>query len=235
MRRIPPQFFAALLIAGTLVTAYSASASATSQKSPAEVLQLSVSAMRSEGSFHYVSTASIGGTVAITLSTDSSLTDGQQVQKQLDGGTETTRLIGKSLYLYADAKTYADDFDVKKSTLANEWVLVPPTNKNYADLSSAILTTSVMQQLVDIDDLKEVGADTVNGQATIALRGDAGASGTETVYVSTAAPYLPVAVAGASTEDGQKVSEELVFSKWGEKFSVAKPPKYVVATSATFP
>jgi hypothetical protein len=232
MRCPSPLSFAAVLIAGTLVGALPASGA--SQKSPAQLLQLSVSAMRSEGSFHYDSTSSFSGVVAITLSTDSSLNDGVQVQK-LDGGTETTRLIGKSLYLYANEKAYEADFGVKKTTLANEWVLVPSSNKNYANISSAILIPSVMQQLVDVNDLKEVGAVTVNGQTTLAIRGNAGASGTETVYVSTAAPYLPVAVSAVGTEDGQKVSDELVFSRWGEKFSVATPSKYVIATNATFP
>jgi hypothetical protein len=190
--------------------------------------------MHSAGSFHYESTASVGGVVAITLSTNSALTDGDQVQK-LEGGVETTRLIGKTLYMNADAKAYAADFGVKKTTLANQWVLVPSTNKNYSNISSAILVPSVLQQLVDVNHLKEVGVGTLNGHTAIEIRGDAGASGTETVYVSTAAPYLPIAVAAVSTEDGEKVSDELVFSKWGEKFTVAKPAKFVTATNSTFP
>jgi hypothetical protein len=203
---------AALLVAGPLVGASTALAAT---KTPAEVLQLSVSAMRTEGSFQYESTSSFGGIVAITLITNSSITDGDQIQL-LDGGVETTRLIGKTLYMIADAKAYAADFGVKKTTLANKWVLVPSTNKNYANISSAILVPSVMQQLVDVDDLKEVGVGTVNGHTALEIRGNAGASGTETVYVSTAAPYLPIAVSATGTEDGEKVSDQLVFSKWGE-------------------
>jgi hypothetical protein len=231
MRRLSSFSLAAVLVVSPLV---SASAASATTKSPAQVLQLSVSAMHSQGSFHYESRASVGGTVEITLSTNSSLTDGNQVQS-LAGGVETTRLIGKKLYMNADAKAYAADFGVKKTTLANKWVLVPSTNKNYANISSAILVSSVMQQLVDVNHLKEVGIGTVNGQTALKIQGDAGASGTETVYVSTAAPYLPIAVAAAGTEDGQKVSDELVFSKWGEKFTVAKPSTFVVATNATFP
>jgi hypothetical protein len=231
MRRLSSFSLIAALVVLPLVGALPASGAT---KSAAEVLQLSVSAMHSAGSFHSESTTSLAGTVAITLSTNSSLTEGDQVQK-LDGSVETTRLIGKTLYMNADAKAYADDFGVKKTTLANEWVQIPSSNKNYSDISSAILATSVMQQLVDVNHLKEIGAGTVNGKTVLEIRGDAGASGTETVYVSTAAPYLPVAVAAAATEDGQKVTDQLVFSKWGEKFSVAKPSKFVVATNKTFP
>jgi hypothetical protein len=231
MRRLSSYSLAAVLATSSLVGVSAASAAT---KTPAEVLRLSVSAMHAAGSFHYESTASVGGVTAITLSTNSALTDGDQVQK-LEGGVETTRLIGTTLYMNADAKAYSADFGVKKTTLANEWVLVPSSNKNYANISSAILVPSVLQQLVDVNHLKEVGVGSVNGQAALEIRGDAGASGTETVYVSTAAPYLPIAVAAVSTEEGEKVSDELVFSKWGEKFTVAKPAKFVVATNATFP
>jgi hypothetical protein len=231
MRRLSSISLAAVLVATTFV---GASAASGATKSAKEILQLSVSAMHAAGSFHYESTASVGGVVAITLSTDSALTYGDQVQR-LGGGVETTRLIGKTLYMNADAKAYAADFGVKKTTLANEWVLVPSSNKNYANISSAILVPSVLQQLVDVDDLKEVGVGSVNGQTALKIRGNAGASGTETVYVSTTAPYLPIAVAAVGTEDGQKVSDELVFSKWGEKFTVPKPAKFVVATNTTFP
>jgi hypothetical protein len=230
MRRLSSLSFVAVLVASSL---FAVAASGTT-KSAAKILQLSISAMHAEGSFHYDSTASFAGHVAITLSTNSSLKKGDQIQI-LDGGVETTRLIGKTLYMYANAKAYASDFGVKKTTLADEWVLVPSTNKNYANISSAILVPSVLQQLVDVDDLKEIGVGKVNGTTALEIRGNAGASGTETFYVSTTSPYLPIAVEAKTTEDGEKVSDELVFSKWGEKFTVAKPPTYVVATNASFP
>lgn len=222
------------VIAVLVVISLFASAASGTTKSAAKILQLSVSAMRTEGSFHYDSTASFGGHVEIALSTNSALTEGDQIQI-LDGGVETTRLLGKTLYMYANAKAYAVDFGVKKTTLADEWVLVPSTNKNYANISSAILVPSVLQQLVDVDDLKKIGVGSVNGKTALEIRGNAGASGTETFFVSTTAPYLPIAVEAKTTEDGEKVSDELVFSKWGEKLTIAKPATYVVATNATFP
>jgi hypothetical protein len=199
-----------------------------------QILQRSVSSMRAQGSFHYDSTSSIGGVVALKLSTDSSLTKGVQVQN-LDGGTETTRLIGKKLYMFANKKAYVQDFGVKKPTLANKWVLVPPTNKNYGNIAEAILVPSVMQQLEDIGSVKDVGTVTIDGQSATALRGNAGASGTETIYVSTTAPYLPIGVSAQATQAGRKITNELVFTKWREKVRVSAPAKYVVATDKTFP
>jgi hypothetical protein len=213
---------------------WSAGASASPAKTAAEILQLSVGSMRVAGSFHYTSTSSIGGKVALSLSTDSSLKDGVQVQK-LDGGTETTLLIGKKLYMKANAKAYAQDFGVKKSTLANKWVLVPTTNKNYANIAEAILVPSVMQELVDIGSVTDSGEVTIDGQSAIALKGNAGASGIEYIYVSLKKPYLPLGVSAQATDNGKKLTNELVFSNWGEKFKVKAPTTYVVATKKTFP
>jgi hypothetical protein len=213
---------------------WSASASAASAKTATEILQLSVGSMRVAGSFHYTSTSSIGGKVALSLSTDSSLNDGVQIQK-LDGGTETTLLIGKKLYMKANAKAYAQDFGVKKSTLANKWVLVPTSNKNYSNIAEAILVPSVTQELVDIGSITNAGEVTVDGQSAIALKGNAGSSGTEYIYVSLKKPYLPLGVSAQATENGKKLTNELVFSKWGEKFKVSAPATYVVATNKTFP
>jgi hypothetical protein len=213
---------------------WSAGASASSTKTAEEILQLSVGSMRVAGSFHYTSTSSIGGKVALSLSTDSSLKDGVQIQK-LDGGTETTLLIGKKLYMKANAKAYAQDFGVKKTTLANKWVLVPTTNKNYANIAEAILVPSVMQELVDIGSVTNAGDVTVGGQSAVALKGNAGASGIEYIYVSLKKPYLPLGVSAQATQDGKKLTNELVFSKWGEKFKVTAPSSYVVATRKTFP
>jgi hypothetical protein len=229
MRRLTLVLPVVIVALGT----WSAGASGASTKTPAEILQLSVSAMHNKGSFHYNSTSSIAGVVALTLSTDSALKYGDQVQN-LDGGTETTRLIGKKLYMYANARAYEEDFGVKKPTLANEWVQVPSTNKNYGNIADAILVPSVMQQLVDVGSLKEAGDATIDGKSALALR-DVGSSGTETIYVSSAAPYLPIAVVADATEDGRKITNDLVFSKWGEKFTVKTPSKYVVATKKTFP
>ena len=137
------RFVLVLPVVALLLATSSLEAGAAS-KTAAQILQISVNSMQKEGSFHYDSTSSIAGKVALTLSTDSSLTYGSQTQT-LDGGTETTRLIGKTLYLYANAKAYAEDFDVAKTTLANKWVLVPSTNKNYGKIATRHPAKSVMQ------------------------------------------------------------------------------------------
>jgi hypothetical protein len=220
-----------------LVTTASA-ASSLSSKSPAAILSLAIQSIKDAGSFHYAQTASVSGSVEVTLSTDSSPSEGTQTQT-LDGGTETTRLIGTTLYIKGDKTAYAQDFGVKITTLANEWVLVPKSNKNYVDIATAILTSSVVQQDAGFIPQKDLGLKIVNGKRAVAIEGAVKSSsvgaGTQTMYVSTAAPYRPIGLAVKGTIDGRKITSDVLFSKWGEKFTVTKPATFVTATAKTFP
>ncbi len=238
--RLPFVTFACLLaMVFGIVVPTSAASIPFGSKSPAQILALATSAMKNAGSVHYVSTDSYAGVVQITLSTDSASSVGQQTQK-LGGGTETSRLLGETLYIFGDKTSYAQDFGVKNTKLANEWVLVPATNKNYANIAVGILFPSVLQQVVGVSTLKDAGLYKINGKEAVAIKGSltsssGGSSGTQTLYVSTTAPYRPLALSDSGVVSGQKVSSDLLFSKWGEKVAVAKPAKFVTATSATFP
>jgi hypothetical protein len=208
-------------------------------KTPSQILSLATSAMRNAGSVHSVAADSYGGVVQITLSTDSAQTEGLQTQK-LGGGTETSRLIGTTLFIYGDKTSYAQDFGVKNSKLANEWVLVPATNKNYANIALGILLPSLLQQVEGVSALKNLGLFKINGQEAVAIRGAlapsaGGSGGSQTLYVSTTAPYRPIALTDAGVVSGQKVSSTVLFSKWGEKVAIARPSTFVTATSVTFP
>lgn len=238
--RFPFVMFATVLamVVGFVVPSNAAS-NPLSAKSPARILSLATSAMKAAGSVHYVSTDSYGGVVQITLSTDSSMSEGVQTQK-LGGGTETSRLLGKTLYIFGDKTSYARDFGVKNTKLANEWVLVPAPNKNYANIAVGILLPSVLQQVAGVSALKDAGLYKINGKEALAIKGSlpspsGGSGGSQTLYVSTAAPYRPIALSDSGVVSGQKVSSDLLFSKWGEKVAVAKPSKFVTATSVTFP
>jgi hypothetical protein len=230
---------AVLVIVFGSVASANAASNPFGAKTPAQILALATSAMKSAGSFHYVSTDAYAGVVQITLSTDSSLTEGVQTQK-LGGGTETSRLLGKTLYIFGDKTSYAQDFGVKNTKLANEWVLVPFTNKNYANIAIGILLPSLLQQIMGVSALKDAGVFKINGQEAVAIRGtlassSGGSGGSQTLYVSTTAPYRPVALTDSGVVSGQKVSSNVLFSKWGEKVTIAKPAKFVTATSVTFP
>jgi hypothetical protein len=208
-------------------------------KSPAQILAVATTAMKNAGSVHSVSANSYAGIVQITLSTDSAMTEGLQTQK-LGGGTETSRLLGKTLFIYGDKTSYLQDFGVKNTKLANERVLGPSTNKNYTNISYGILLPLLLQQVEGVGALKDLGLYKINGQEAVAIKGSiqsgpGSSSGTQTLYVSTTAPYRPIALTDAGVVSGQKVSSDVLFSNWGEKVAVSKPTKFVTATLQAFP
>jgi hypothetical protein len=226
-------------VAMTVAVPANGATSPLSAKSPAKILSLTSAAMIKAGSFHYDQTASIAGAVVVTLSTDSSSKEGAQTQT-LDGAVEKTRLIGSSLYIYASKKAYLEDFGVKNSTLASEWVSVPKSNKNYASISAGLLLPSVMSEMFDVTKVSVSGSATVNGVKAVVLKAtesgvSASSAGSETMYIAEAAPYRPIGVVTTGKEDGSTVTSEIKFTKWGDKLSVHKPTTFVTATSKTFP
>ena len=222
------------------VTGLSGAASAPiTSKSPTQILAISMAAMRQAGSFHYLLTKSTPGLAPVSLSTDCAVAYGKQTQS-LGRLRDTISLIGTGLYVYANETAWKENFGVKHPTLSDEWVSVPQSNKNYVGVAIDILLPSVVRQIDRVRGLKDIGEFRVNGQLTVALRGAVTASpaefpGTQTLYVSTSAPYLPILVTETGSTQGEKFTNQTIFSKWGEHFVVNRPSHYVVATDKTFP
>jgi hypothetical protein len=238
-----PQFRFLVLAASTVLVAClptTADAATTpfASKSAAQILALTAAAMSKAGSVRLVNKTELDGTAAFTLTTDSSPNQGTQVQ-DFSGGVETIRLIGRTLFLNANAAAYSLDYNVSNSTLANEWVRVPSSNANYSNIAAAILMPSLVSYTVGMKSLKDLGVKRFHGLETVAIKGlplnlTPGTSETQTVYVSMTAPYLPV---GLSTEflEGVNGAGTSVFSHWGEDVAVTSPTTSVTATSDDFP
>jgi hypothetical protein len=232
----------ALAVALGLLVGLSAQAGAATNpfgsKSPAQILARTSAAMTKAGSVHLVNRSSLGGTVPFTLTTDSSTSKGAQTEA-FGGGVEKVRLIGTTLFIYADATAFSLDFNVSNSSLANQWVRVPSSNANYSNISDAVLLPSLIENTVRMKSLKDLGLKKFQGQEAVAIKGSPpdttpGTSETQTVYISTAAPYLPIGLKTAFLE-GVNGSGTSLFSKWGEKVNVASPSPYVIATTSNFP
>jgi len=68
---------------------------------------------------------------------------------------------------------------------------------------------------------------TMNGRSVVGISGGLGQgfsgspfTGSETLYVSTSAPYLPVEVVDQLTANGKSGTETDIFSDWGESVTV---------------
>lgn len=239
MRRLTPLL--ALTVAAVTFGAASPAGATTNpfgSKSPAQILALTSAAMARAGSVHVANETLLSGTARFILTADSATTIGTQHQ-QFGGGTEEVRLIGSTLFLRADTTAFSLNFNISNSTLANEWVRVPSGNANYATISSAILMPSLIRSTVQMTSLQDLGVKVFHGRQTVAVKGSPpnttpGTSVTQTVYVSTAAPYLPVGLTTVFLE-GVNGAGTSLFSRWGEKVTVASPSHYVTATSRNFP
>ena len=93
-----------------------------------------------------------------------------------------------------------------------------------------------MQELVDIGSVSNAGDVTVGGQSAVALKGNAGASGIEYIYVSLKKPYLPLGVSAQATAGRKETHQRTgLFQVGREVQGHAHPRSYVVATKKTFP
>jgi hypothetical protein len=207
-------------------------------RTPAQILSLTRIAMEKAGSVHVVNKTSLNGTISFTLTTDSSTSRGAQTQV-FGAGVEKVRLIGSTLFINADSAAFSLDFNVSNSTLTNEWVRVPASNPNYANISAAILLPSLIKDTLSMKSLKDLGMRIFNGRTTVAIEGfppnsTPGTSVVQTLYIATSPPYLPVGLSTVFLE-GVNGQGQSVFSHWGEKVAVRSPASYVTATTKDFP
>ena len=239
MRRLS-LLFTFVLSAGlsTVATDAGATTNPLAHKSAAEIVALSSAAMQKAGSVHVVNKSVLNGAATLQQTTDSARTVGVQTQL-FGGGDATIRLIGTTLYLNANTTAYNQDFNIANPSLAGKWVRVPASNPNYKNISSAVLLASLVQNVFQMNFLRDLGPRTFHGVATVALKGSPpnntpGTSQTQTVYVSTTAPYLPVGIATTFLE-GVNGTGTILFSRWGETVQVKAPAGFVVATPKNFP
>jgi len=205
-----------------------------SSRRPATIMELAGMAMEAAGSFHSVLTTRIPGLPPIVLSTDSATDYGTQSQS-FPGGADTIRVIGRSVFLYANRIAYQQNFAVKSPKFADEWVSIPSSNKSYVSIAIDILTPSVVLQIVRATRLKDLGEVQVDGRSAVVIQGSVSPSpaelaGTLTLYVSATAPHLPLKEVQRDTVQGGVVTNTTVFSKWGERFKVSEPARFVHAS-----
>ena len=156
MRRQIPLLALAIGAGLTLGLANLAQAAAQpfGSRTPAQILSLTRIAMERSRSVHVVNRTSLNGSISFALTTDSSTSRGTQTQV-FGAGVEKVRLIGSTLFINANSAAFSLDFNVSNSTLTNEWVRVPASNPNYANISAAILLPSLIKDTLSMKSTAE--------------------------------------------------------------------------------
>jgi hypothetical protein len=139
-----------------------------------------------------------------------------------DGIDAVIRVVGRTCYLKENAAAIEQQFGVKNSPAANKWVAVPSTYAGFNDLIEGVSFGDLISALTPLGKLTASKPTKIGAVSVIGISGTVNpkaqlSKGTETVYVSTTKPYLPVKVIASGSEPSVKAvgSVVITMSKWG--------------------
>ncbi len=217
--------------AGAGVVVLKRSANGLSGKSAAEVLATSIGAARAQGSVHLAAVESNGASAIGSY--DISATVGAQTVSGGAQGNATLLVMPGMAYLKGDAAFLHNSLGLGVSAAgkyAGQWISFKPGDPGYAQVVSGDTLSSALSEASPTGTLGLTPSLTVDGQQVVGVTGGlptdatrSGAVGSVTLYVSTAAPYLPVEVVTNGTLAGQRGTSTVTFSHWGEPVSVTAP------------
>ena len=156
-----------------------------------------------------------------------------------DGIDAIIRVIGKTCYLKENAAAIEQQFGVKNSPAAGRWIAVPSTYAGFNDLIEGVSFGDLTSALTPLGKLTASKPTKIGNVTVIGISGTVNpkaqlSKGTETVYVSTTKPYLPVKVIASGSEPSAKAVGSVVItvSKWGSTSAPTIPnPLLQFATS----
>jgi hypothetical protein len=209
--------------------------------SAARLLSGALAALRAGGSVH-VDITSDAPDGSVAFSDDATGSGGRQVITFDGTGHATILLIDGVDYVQADAQALQGFFQAplaQAEQAAGRWVSLRPGEKlgtsTYDDVTAGITLSSVATELQVGSPLSTTAPATVAGQPVIGVQAPLPASDNlprakTVLYVTDNAAQRPVRyelVGGGSTTD------EISFSRWGERLDLAAPPDAIPASSLT--
>lgn len=199
-------------------------------KTPLEVLGLSLMGARATGSVHLDETDNGASSVHGTY--DVATRQGVQTISGGDQGNARFVVLPSIAYVDADAAFLQNALGMpalEALHYGGQWLSVGPGDPIYAQIVSGVTLPSALRESTPTGHLTMARA-TFDGRAVMAVRGglpkdatSSGATGTTTLYVSTTAPYLPVAVVEHGTVAGQSGTTTIRFSAWHEVVTAPVP------------
>ncbi|HUN36241.1 MAG TPA: hypothetical protein VMU95_29940 [Trebonia sp.] len=211
------------------------------RQSPPAVLAAALAALK-DGPAVHVGISATTSQGAITFSDDANARGGRQLITTSYGGSVTILFIAGVGYVQGNAVGLVGLDEVPQSQAQSEagrWISISPGEElgqdSYDDVVDGITLSSVASELSITGPLTLTGPTTVAGQSAIAVQGRAPASmqlpatARVTLYVSASdARPLRYEVSGVSGYQNQ-----ITFSDWGEKLTLATPSGAVPASGGT--
>lgn len=243
MRRVGvvASLVAALLTWGpsTHATAAGTGATPTFVSQPArQIVATAMSTAAKMGSVIMSSSTTVSGQ-KYSLVTISSAKAGQQT---LRVGTAKTivRVVGGRVYINDTDTAIQAQFGVSDPKYANRWIEITSTNSYFTHFNSFILLPSLLSEVAPGDPLKTTKVTTLEKSSVVGVTGRPNihlglASGSETLYVSTGAPHVPVELVASDVVQGQREVFVINFTHWGQRISVNEPSNSTPISSTNLP
>jgi hypothetical protein len=230
---------ALLSVVGLFPTVTNAGASATlSGLSPSQILATSIRSAAREKSAATVATTTVLG-ISVKLVTNSGPRSGLGFET-VDGHKGEVIFLNGVLYAKFDADLIKFNYGVSNAKAANKWISITKVSRYYNNLSTGIAFPSILAELQPSGTLSASSPSTLDGVSVIGITGKpnpvlGATSGSQTLYVATTAPFLPVEVVIKADESSIPVVLTVTPKNWGAPVSVSAPGVFTPIARTTLP
>jgi hypothetical protein len=217
------------------------SASPFAGKTPAQVLAMATAAALAKGSVHIVDDDNIGGVGTMHWVTDAGTPQGKQIGAGSIGNCTILVTSAQVAYVRGNATCLENTLGLppqEATTYAGRWIAVPSSSSDYSGLVTGVTDSSMMTGVTPSAPLRFTKATTIDGKSVMGISGGLGpfapttSAGTQVLYISTAAPYLPVAfVLHATQNTGKPLTSSAHMSNYGESVVVMEPAHSIPLSS----
>ena len=201
---------------------------------------MATAAALAKGSVHWVADENVGG-VTTHWVTDAGTTQGKQIGTGSITGNCTILVTSAQVaYFRGDTACLEEGFQFpgqEATKYAGQWIAVPSSSSGYGDLVTGLTASSNMTGATPSAPLRFTKPTTIDGRSVIGISGGLGPFatgyvGTQVLYISTAAPYLPVAVVLHGTQsNGPPMTSSAHMSDYGESVVVTEPAHSIPISS----
>jgi len=237
MRLLAVTALAVVAATSAACSSSTSSASPFAGKTPRQVLAMAVNTALAKKSVHVAGDDNAPWGIVHWVS-DAGTPQGKQI---VAGSFTCTALVmsAQVAYLRGDATCLEVNLQFPRheaTKYAGRWIAVPSSSSEYASLVSGETDSSFMTGVIPWAPLRFTKPTTIGGKSVIGISGglgpNAGAVGTNVLYVSTAAPYLPVAfVVHGTDSNGKPLTSSGHMSNYGESVVVTEPAHSIPISS----
>lgn len=247
-RRVPAVGLS--VIAVLAVTAAACGSSGPSEgalagKTATGIVSRSVVAFHAQRSVSFVTKTVSGKTT--TIESGASSRDGSAAENVTANGSPVIQaiLVDHVAYVRAGAAVLEQAFKLSASVAAanaGKWISLKDGDAAYQGVVDTLTPTQAIAQFVPNDPgLHVAGITSIGGKNAVAVAGSpdgsvaAGNTGTATIFVSTAAPYLPLSSTLVVKTPRGETTERIaaVYGKWNQKVDPIAPKNATPISSLT--